>query len=666
MAAEQGGSKRKKKSTEEQLKELATSMMTFKKKFDSLNNHLKEKIGSEFKRSITGLSEKIPQLKEAVFEITDLLKKFANALKASLSDVGTAGAGGSKVSGGGGGRGKSRATKGTAQPINSYSIPALEYSNLPKVSGPTVTPNEILKEFFRLLNSRILGYSETTERGLVRKKQGLGVTFPRSPQLQLPYSPVQPSVTTSTPSPSPSPDPKKKDKDKPPRDPLDALLKLAAAGRVIGKLTDYVERWDTLQRRALASNTQVENLKISTKLGADMVELGDEMVALREQGVRNLDDSTLKLIARMKMTDQSTVGLRNFLGENSLNLLLNTKQAQELAVTVSKSSQEYGARQDAALEFLNKVSQRFSVATLAGASPELAAALTTLKSSMQGRADKEIDQLAQLITNPDLGPAMRSGLEPLISQLLASQGNVDAQVDLLRQIAKTGANTVKELTGNGRLVQEYGLQGIAMTQNVLNTIGPGLQSLPQLSKALEDSAESSKQLIEFTRSLKELKDLFDKPIQLFTKKLEELVFVLGESDLVKKILPYVGAFAAGFAVLGTIAAAIAVLVAFFNPLVLGAALVGGLAGVGLYAWLDNLEEINENTKKQPEFKFEAGDFESGLLSFIKSTTESILQVNKQDDRLIEVTSKLLEEQRDVNRSLKFGTGLPMKAAGATR
>lgn len=662
MAAEQGGSKRKKKSTEEQLKELATSMMTFKKKFDSLNNHLKEKIGSEFKRSITGLSEKIPQLKEAVFEITDLLKKFANALKASMPSSGTTESSTGIGTGKGGRRSKNLlpAIIPGSSPYTNPNFTMGENINKNQII-PKITPNQLLAELYKLMHSRMLGDGGPGNNGPIpNPKQRIRVVpTPPNPALPSPINPSSPQL--------PPPGKKKKDDEPPPPESLfDKLNTLKAFSNAAGKLNEYAERWDAVQRRALASNTQVENLKISTKLGADMVQLGDEMVALREQGVRNLDDSTLKLIARMKMTDQSTVGLRNFLGENSLNLLLNTKQAQELAVTVSKSSQEYGARQDAALEFLNKVSQRFSVATLAGASPELAAALTTLKSSIQGRADKEIDQLAQLITNPDLGPAMRSGLEPLISQLLASQGNVDAQVDLLRQIAKTGANTVKELTGNGRLVQEYGLQGIAMTQNVLNTIGPGLQSLPQLSKALEDSAESSKQLIEFTRSLKELKDLFDKPIQLFTKKLEEFVFVLGEYEWVKKILPYVGAFVAGFAVLGTIAAAVAALIAFFNPIVFGAALVGGLGGLGLYAWLDNLEEINENTKKQPEFKFEAGDFESGLLNFIKSTTESILQVNKQDDRLIEVTSKLLEEQKDVNRSLKFGTGLPMKAAGVTR
>jgi hypothetical protein len=115
---------------------------------------------------------------------------------------------------------------------------------------------------------------------------------------------------------------------------------------------------DALATESLGRNTRLSELNLKRDLGVPISVLGDSIFDLRDSGFRNLTDSTQRLIARMKLTGQSTSQLTEFLAENSYYLNLNNQESQVLVDSIAKSGQLYQISQQKTLEALNLISAK--------------------------------------------------------------------------------------------------------------------------------------------------------------------------------------------------------------------------------------------------------------------------------------------------------------------
>jgi hypothetical protein len=139
-------------------------------------------------------------------------------------------------------------------------------------------------------------------------------------------------------------------------------------------LMDSFKKIDALTNEALGRNTRLKELNLRSDLGVPLSELGDSIFDLRDSGFRVLNDSTQRLVARMKLTGQSTVELSEFLAENSYFLNLNNQESQDLVASLTHSGQLYQISQEKTLQALNMISKKIGEdlnTNLVGGSKEL-------------------------------------------------------------------------------------------------------------------------------------------------------------------------------------------------------------------------------------------------------------------------------------------------------
>ena len=258
-------------------------------------------------------------------------------------------------------------------------------------------------------------------------------------------------------------------------------------------LMDSFKKIDALTNEALGRNTRLKELNLRSDLGVPLSELGDSIFDLRDSGFRVLNDSTQRLIARMKLTGQSTGELTEFLAENSYYLNLNNQESQDLVASLTHSGQLYQVSQQKTLEALNmfskKIGEDLSV-NLVGGSKTLMESFTMLSQELGMRNSKE------LITafNSIFGQENLTNIALMVPEVLdmanrAMQTNNAAEgAELLKRSFLTADRFYKSqmsssrdlLTVNGvnaTINQMYGMESVKATNVVAQAIKDNTQKM---------------------------------------------------------------------------------------------------------------------------------------------------------------------------------------------
>lgn len=273
------------------------------------------------------------------------------------------------------------------------------------------------------------------------------------------------------------------DDDKDSKDKWDKFLSLFNEGKLLGVLTNL----DKLQQRALATNTNLEQIQVTKGLGIRMSEMVKSLLDLRELGFRQVDDSTQRLISTMKMTNQNTAGLNKFLAKNSYYLNLNNNQSQELANSLAKTGVAFGVSQEKTIDAINAITQvTKDVALFTGGGGNLTASITRLIQETGGRNAEEIQRAVGMLFDVNNETLMRiSGQTENVSRVLAETDPAKGAA-ILRQVLTAMSQAAKE-----RMLLSTDRNMFGAMTSIGTALGGlnNLQSLNVAVKALEENTQ---------------------------------------------------------------------------------------------------------------------------------------------------------------------------------
>ena len=292
------------------------------------------------------------------------------------------------------------------------------------------------------------------------------------------------------------------DDDKSKSDKWDKFLSLFNEGKLLGVLTNL----DKLQQRALATNTNLEQIQVTKGLGIRMSEMVKSLLELRELGFRRVSDSTQQLISTMKMTNQNTAGLNKFLAKNSYYLNLNNSQSQELVTSLAKTGQAFGMSQEKTIEALNAVlATTKNVASFVGDGGPLTASITRLIQETGGRNAEEIQRAVGMLFDVNNETLMRiSGQTENVSRLLAEADPAKGAM-MLRQILSDMKSFSKSIlpTGTDRNMMNPFMRMAETFGGLAN-----LQNLDVAVKALEENTQAAGKIIQDSSTFRTAEEAF--------------------------------------------------------------------------------------------------------------------------------------------------------------
>lgn len=286
------------------------------------------------------------------------------------------------------------------------------------------------------------------------------------------------------------------------------LDELKSLGKAMKKLSDLNNR-SLATEKDLIQTISFDQIGASITLGAGIEEMTAQVIALREKGVEKLDKSTLGLLARMKVTGQSTESLIKFLGANTSYLMLNQREAQHLAVNLAHFSRVYGTRQDEILKLTADLSKSLQIQSQLGAGAGVAGGFGAFGASLGGRGNELIQQAVQFFSKASYGQLQLLGIAEGFQERLANETNPARQKAIIEQMVQTAAGTIKGLQGNlgtdvmsskifEQLLQPYGGQSALI--------------FPQLTKAMEDAKDPITELSDSMMGFSQLANIFAAPM----------------------------------------------------------------------------------------------------------------------------------------------------------
>lgn len=452
------------------------------------------------------------------------------------------------------------------------------------------------------------------------------------------------------PSPGPGPGPGPSN---PPKDPKDKGGKLDSSMGV--EFRTAIASINPLIKRSFATNQSLSNsvnrdlVKTSAELGVGIDGLLAEVLSLREEGFNTLNESTVKLIGRFKQSDQNTQSLIKFMSTNSLNLMLNQRQSQELAVEIASFAQVMGTRQDEMLELAASISQSVGTRGLLGTADELTQAFTNFGATLGGRGSGLVQQMNQFVMNTDnVNKLMALGIHNF-EDAIAAQTDPQAQAKVVGEMAKVAAERIKSLTsglGTGPMAAK-------LAEAMLQPYG-GKEALvfAQIAKAMEDQKQPLDENVKALNNFNTMTESFLNGFKLV-------------SIYVGKALEYMPKFAPALAgAVGTMLAVASAITALkfavtMNTKALG--LGGGKGGVlsflggwpmllltGVLALHDYMKGTKENTdeinKKTPDPESNQGMRSSMLSGYILSQLSNIAMSQNRgsvDREMLDSTKELV-------------------------
>lgn len=297
---------------------------------------------------------------------------------------------------------------------------------------------------------------------------------------------------------------------------------------VMGVLKDF----EGVRKRAYASNSTVaqnttpQSMNAVADLGVSLKDLTLEVIKLREVGFTELKGSTMKLIARMKLSDQNTASLSTYLVKTSAALGRSEAETQEMAVQLDKTARSFGRRTDDLLNFAASLQESLKILSFGdkkqGAKFEGAA--TKVEAMTGGKATKEIQQLMAMISDPNnLMKFQAAGMGDPLARMQQAKSK-DEAAKVLAQIAKELQTYGKERGAVGA-----GSGGSAGRQQAMTAVSPvGFDTVllgNTIAEALEEPQEISP-LIESMENLGTIMNRFMAPIERVVNSLFEVMNIL--------------------------------------------------------------------------------------------------------------------------------------------
>jgi hypothetical protein len=260
----------------------------------------------------------------------------------------------------------------------------------------------------------------------------------------------------------------------------------------IDKLSSIFSEASEVQRRAFASNTTAmstmtfDQVKSAYRLGVNVNQLTTEVLSLREEGITELSNSTIKLITRFKATDQRTQTLVKYLGENSVALFRSKEESQKLAVGIEQSARQYGARADDLIEMAQSLKQTLKLPSLLGFGGQTEGGAALLGAKTGARGQDAVTKFTDFLLNPEnfqsvIALGLGDAIESLQSANTAEQSAKILQDAAARASAIIEART-SSVKGGG------GAAAVMRAQTVLAPLG-GQEALAavELTKALGEA-----------------------------------------------------------------------------------------------------------------------------------------------------------------------------------
>lgn len=317
------------------------------------------------------------------------------------------------------------------------------------------------------------------------------------------------------------------------------------------KLGSAMKEMSTLQSKSLAteksllSTISVDQIGASLSMGIALTDLTSSVISLREQGVQKLDKSTLGLIARLKATGQSTESLIKFLGANTSMLMLNQKEAQDLASNIAHYSRVYQTRQDTILNLATSMAKNFQVQSQLGAGAGLTGGFATLGAALGGRGSELVAQASQFFSSASLAQLQLLGIAESFQERLAMETDPGRQKQIVEQMVKTAAATISGLKG--------GLGADATSTRILQQLlqafgGTNALVFPQLAKALEDAKDPIFDLSNSITGFTSIANAFAIPMQYLGAALNLLINAPVIGSLAKGLAVFYGTVSVWFTI----------------------------------------------------------------------------------------------------------------------
>ena len=309
---------------------------------------------------------------------------------------------------------------------------------------------------------------------------------------------------------------------------------------VMGILRDF----EGVRMRAYASNSTVaqnitpESMAAVSDLGVSLKDLTLEVIKLREVGFTELKGSTMKLIARMKLSDQNTGSLSNYLVRTSAALGRSEAETQDMAVQLDKTARSFGRRTDDLMNFAASLKDSLKILSFGDKSQgmKFEKAATGLESMTGGKASKEIERFMAMIGDSDnLMKFQAAGLGDPLARMQAAKTDSEATETLksiVREMQQFGIARGATGAGSGGMtgqMQAKAAMGPVGFDTVLlaNTISNALQE-PQEQSPLLESMENLKSIMNrFMAPLERLVNVMFEVINYLSPALEILASVAG-------------------------------------------------------------------------------------------------------------------------------------------
>jgi hypothetical protein len=452
----------------------------------------------------------------------------------------------------------------------------------------------------------------------------------------------------------------------------------------LGKINTELKKIEPVMKKSLALNQNVmqnlsmDQIKASLQLGVGLDSLMSEVISLNETGVTKLDKSTILLAARMKATDQSTASLVKFLGANTSVLMLNQKQAQELAKNLTDYSRIYQMRQDEILNLATSMSKSFAIQSQLGSGAALTEAFAAIAAPLGARGSELSQQMAQFLSKATLSQLQLLGIAEGFQERIAAETSTEGRAMIAREMAKAAAAQVEKLRA--------GLGTDATSAQILKQIlqpfgGESALVFTQFTKALEDAKPPIYDLSQSLTTFTGLSEAFALPMKLFAAAVAALISAPFIKDIVKVVASIAGAIAPIFigakimrAVTATQAlialinqrtaqtnmGAAVITAAAMGPLTAATLLLAGVFGLGAGIWgamNDNLGEINKKTP-DPEDRTRtqaglSGQIFSQLIDIVSSNGNNAIQ-----KELLASTKQLVRLAQDQYAINQPNSGMP--------
>ena len=439
-------------------------------------------------------------------------------------------------------------------------------------------------------------------------------------------------------------------------------------------IKDQIDRFNEMNMKALATGaTQADMMaKVTTQFGVDLGEMAEEFIQFRQVGVNSLNANTQKFINQMKLTGQSTMGLKVLMSENTSKLLLNRNQSELLVNALDETAKKYGDSTEHVVDSLNAMAQELgALQYLAPGNIAMSEGIAELTAQLKDGNDKIVQQALSFAMNPDnLQAAIALGMTDSI-QKFQSATTGPAAAAAAMEIIRKGAGSFRDKTA-GIAAGPMGQKQLQMMGEAFGGIDQLVQ-LEQANKALQnidintfgtkDAAYTTQGILNSFMQPFEIigsyiSQLYNWSLQVLGPILQPIAKVAGWlaailSSLIAikgilvamkmargamSLLPMVGRF---------LMPALAPLLGALTPLLPAIAAVGAVAGLVYLA----VKSIDRKTPDPLVITDSRARFENSFARVMNSITKSISGDSPLSSNAVDLMGEMVQESRKMNQGL---------------